>query len=228
MKKKISKSPISKVIALAFSLTGSLAFADPFSVTWTDTVGPGSSDPPYSIGEEFSVTFVLDNGGTSALSQTWDAADIVSVTIVINNGPGTITTVLNPNGTDGPDTTSGSFVTNGAGVLTAAPSDWSDDDSPIVSTNDPSGNSIIFWDVNGGNPAYSNESTPNAAVAVLPTNVSDNTDPASWSNPGSGEPPRPPSDASPVPTMSMYGLALSMVGLLLIAARRLRSSAKRD
>ena len=37
----------------------------------------------------------------------------------------------------------------------------------------------------------------------------------------------PPADATPVPTMSAYGLVLTMLGFLLVAGRRLRASAKR-
>jgi len=36
-----------------------------------------------------------------------------------------------------------------------------------------------------------------------------------------------PEPAKPIPTMSAYGLALTMLGLLLVASRRLRSSVKR-
>ena len=38
----------------------------------------------------------------------------------------------------------------------------------------------------------------------------------------------PPSAATPVPTMSAYGIGLTMLGLLLVAGRRLRASAKRN
>lgn len=41
-------------------------------------------------------------------------------------------------------------------------------------------------------------------------------------------PPAPLTPATSVPTMSTYGLILTMLGLLLVAARRLRASAKRS
>lgn len=46
---------------------------------------------------------------------------------------------------------------------------------------------------------------------------------------GAGDPPGPPAEpAKPIPTMSAYGLVLTMLGLLLVAGRRLRASAKRS
>jgi hypothetical protein len=49
--------------------------------------------------------------------------------------------------------------------------------------------------------------------------------PSSSPGPGPGPGPGP---TSPIPTMSAYGLVLTMLGLLLVAARRLRPSAKRN
>jgi hypothetical protein len=42
------------------------------------------------------------------------------------------------------------------------------------------------------------------------------------------EPPAPPAPPEVIPTMSAYGLVLTMLGLLVVATRRLRASAKRD
>lgn len=41
-------------------------------------------------------------------------------------------------------------------------------------------------------------------------------------------PPSPSAPAEPIPTMSLYGLGLSVLGLLIVGARRLRSSGKRS
>jgi len=43
----------------------SIVLATPFSFTFTDTVSTTSTSPPYNIGEEFSITVILDNGGGS-------------------------------------------------------------------------------------------------------------------------------------------------------------------
>lgn len=44
---------------------------------------------------------------------------------------------------------------------------------------------------------------------------------------GGGSPPAPSGPAAPIPTMSVYGLMLTTLGLLLVATRRLRISAQR-
>ena len=68
LKKIISK------LAILLSLCGSaVGEADPFSVTWSGTL-QGNSDLPYLGGEPVSITYVPDNGGTTALSQTWNAS----------------------------------------------------------------------------------------------------------------------------------------------------------
>lgn len=219
------KKTISSLTILLLSVS-TVAVADPFSVTWTDTLS--SSDLPYLTGEPTSITFVLDNGGSSAASQTWNATDVVSVTFVFNNAPNTITTVFDPNSGNGLSSTAGSFITDAAGTLTSAPSSWNDSDgaSPIISSNDPQGTSSVRWWVNGANEIYQNQSASPDNRSASAANVSTNTDPAAWSNPvPSGAPPAGP--ATPIPTMSAYGLVLTMLSLLFLASRHLRASAKR-
>jgi hypothetical protein len=164
----------------ALLLSGStLAVAAPFSVTRTDTVAP-LSQAPYIPGQSLSVTFVLDNGGTSAASQTWNAVDVVSVTYVLNNGA--ITTVFDPNGGDGMSDTLGSFVTDWTGALTAVPTHWADDSGtvPIISSNDPAGSTAIWWWVNANNSIYYNIDGGNLSAEA--TNVANNINPAFWSD----------------------------------------------
>jgi hypothetical protein len=226
------KKAISRLAILLLSVS-TVAVAGPFSVTWTDTLA--SSDLPYIVGEPVSITYMLDNGGSSAASQTWTATDVASVTFVFNNAPNTITTIFDPNSGSGLAGTSGSFITDGTGTLTSAPSDWngSDGASPIVSSNDPQGTSNVRWWVNGNNEVYVNESVPLDEVSASAANVLTNTDPAAWSDPVAvaappPAPPPPPASATPVPTISAYGLVLTILGLLIVAGRRLRASAKRS
>ncbi len=143
------------------------AHAAIFTATYTDTVSYADVDN-VSVGDTAVITYQLDNGGTSLLSQTWNATDIVTVTF--NFGNGAHVTTFNPNGGDGLDGTTGSFVTNASGQLTAVPSGWYDNTNVnVVSTNStqtPSG-----WIVNGFNGVYY---TNDFDYGVTLTNVSGN------------------------------------------------------
>ncbi|MCZ8358786.1 MAG: PEP-CTERM sorting domain-containing protein [Microcystis sp. LE19-388.1G] len=149
------------------------AHAAIFTATYTDTVSSASVDNVTS-GNTAVITYQLDNGGSSLLSQTWNATDIVSVTF--NFGNGAHVTTFDPNGVggDGLSTTTGSFVTNASGQLTAVPSNWSDDSNlNVVSTN--STQTPFSWFVNGGNGVYY---TDNGDVSL--TNVAGNIVAANW------------------------------------------------
>ena len=154
------------------------AHAAIFTATYTGTVAAPTSSPlvdNVSVGDTAVITYQLDNGGTSLLSQTWNATDIVTVTF--NFGNGAHVTTFNPNGGDGLDGTTGSFVTNASGQLTAVPSEWYDDTNVnVVSTN--STQTPIGWYVNGFNGVYYTD--PNYYYEVNLTNVEGNIDPANW------------------------------------------------
>ncbi len=80
------------------------AHAAIFTATYTDTVFSADVDNVI-VGDTAVITYQLDNGGSSLLSQTWNATDIVSVTF--NFGNGAHVTTFNPNGGDGLDGTTG-------------------------------------------------------------------------------------------------------------------------
>ena len=151
------------------------AHAAIFTATYTDTVSYADVDNVI-VGDTAVITYQLDNGGSSLLSQTWNATDVVSVTF--NFGDGAHVTTFNPNGVggNGLSATTGSFVTHDSGQLTAVPSNWYDDSNVnVVSTNStqtPSG-----WFVNGTNSVYY---TDNFGKWVSLTNVAGNVDPANW------------------------------------------------
>lgn len=209
----LSKLAIMSVITMA---TSNIANAAEFSVTWNNTIT--NSPFPYNVGEAMSVTMVLDNGGTDAVSQTWSSDDLVSVTIQLNNGA--ITTVFDGSGLD---LTTGSFVTDASGVLTAVPSAWGNFTAgmPVTFTNDPLGNTDIRWVINGLNYIYSNFSLGFSREARAADPAS-NIIAANWSNPVALNPaPTPPTGTAPIPTMSVYGLVIMTLGLLVIARRKL-------
>jgi hypothetical protein len=150
------------------------AHAAIFTATYTDTVFSADVDN-VTVGDTAVITYQLDNGGTSLLSQTWNASNIVTVTF--NFGNGAHVTTFNPNGGDGLDSTTGSFVTNASGQLTAVPSEWYDDTNVnVVSTN--STQTPIGWYVNGFNGVYYTD--PNYYYKVQLTNVSGNIVAANW------------------------------------------------
>jgi hypothetical protein len=151
------------------------AHAAIFTATYTDTVFSADADVDnVTVGDTAVITYQLDNGGSSLLSQTWNATDIVSVTF--NFGNGAHVTTFNPNGGDGLDGTTGSFVTNASGQLTAVPSEWYDlNNVNVVSTN--STQTPNAWFVNSFNGVYS---TNNFDNEVRLTNVEGNIDPANW------------------------------------------------
>lgn len=149
------------------------AHAAIFTATCTGTVSSAIVDN-VTAGDTAVITFQLDNGGTSLLSQTWNASNIVSVTF--NFGNGAHVTTFNPNGGDGLDFTTGSFVTNASGQLTAVPSEWYDyTNVNVVSTN--STQTPTQWFVSGFNAVYY---TNNFDYSVTLTNVSGNIVAANW------------------------------------------------
>jgi hypothetical protein len=150
------------------------AHAAIFTATYTDTVSQNVGVDNVTVGDTAVITYQLDNGGSSLLSQTWNATDIVSVTF--NFGNGAHVTTFNPNGGDGLDSTIGSFVTNASGQLTAVPSQWFDfNNVNVVSTN--STQTPNAWYMNGDNGVYF---TDNFSNSVELTNVAGNIDAANW------------------------------------------------
>ncbi|MFT5711556.1 MAG: hypothetical protein ACI8QT_002264 [Halioglobus sp.] len=204
---------INKLNAILFFLSmSSLALADPFTVTYSDTIDASSTTPPFNVGEALTISIVLDNGGTTTASQTWTSADAVSITYSINDAPNTITTVFSAAALN---SNAGDFVTDAGGVLTTVPSSWtafiSSTTSPsVISTNDPDTPIKGFY-INGFNWVYQND----ANAAAYASNVSNNIIPAFWTNPA--EP-----TVTAVPTMSIWGIGIlsGMIGLLGMYNRR--------
>lgn len=202
---------------LLFLSLSSFAIAAPFTVTYLDTIAATSSSPPYNTNEAHTITILLDNGGTSAASQTWTSADIISITFNMNDAPNTITTIFSPVVLT---TDVGSFVTDAAGVLTAVPSNWSDfiafgtpASSTILSTNDTNLPVSGFF-INGLNAVYAS-----ASNTASMNNVANNIVAANWSNPAAIAP-------STIPTLSQWAMILLSLMLLVIGLLKTRRSYK--
>ncbi|MGK7933914.1 MAG: PEP-CTERM sorting domain-containing protein [Microcystaceae cyanobacterium] len=174
-----------------------------FNLTYTDTVSFNNNGVDnVNLGDSAVITYQLDNGGTSLLNQTWTASDIVSVTFDFGNG--SHTTTFDPNGGDGLTSSTGSFVTDGLGQLTAVPSAWTDNSQVnVISTNSaqtPSG-----FGIDGNNPVYA---TNGFISSIFLTNVSGTTDPANWTVAPADTP------STPEPSTLLGLLVMGGAGLL--------------
>lgn len=102
-------------LLFGWMLTGP-ASAAPFSISHTGTTS-SSSIPGITGGETYDITLVFDNGGATALSQTWTGADLRCVIWRFNNARNFVYTqnlVADPPGAIG-----GSAATDAAGALTS-------------------------------------------------------------------------------------------------------------
>lgn len=112
-----------------------IAVAAPFSVKYTDTVSASPPPPGIINGQQVTVEFILDNGNSSAASQTWSAANLKLVCFTFNNAQDKSVSIdysgspLTANGST--VVTTGNFTTNGSGQLQAGTIDWEDFRDPI-------------------------------------------------------------------------------------------------
>ncbi len=177
--------------------------AAPYYMTFTSTADNSQFGAPYvdnvMAGDSVVVTVVVDNGGSSSLSQTWQASDVVSVTF--NFGGGAHITTFDPNGTDGLDSTTGTFTTDASGALTAVPSSWTDQTNVnVVSTN--SSQTPNAWFLNSMNDKYYTDAFNNAVG--IPDDT-ENINPANWS-------------LSSTPPAAVPGPSAPAIALMLAAA----------
>lgn len=79
-----SLSTLTQVAAAAvLSVAATAASAAPFSLTYTGSVTTVAASLAgfVSVGDTFTIDVIVDNGGTSTLSQNWTIADTVSATV---------------------------------------------------------------------------------------------------------------------------------------------------
>ena len=165
-----------------------------------------------SLGDQFKVVIVMDNGGSTLSNQTWGANHVLSVTFDFNNGAHKI--VFDPNGGDGFSASVGSFVTNGLGQLTAVPSSWTDRDNlNVISTN--STQTPFSWFLNDRNDKYYATGGSGPSVGI-PSPI-DNTIASNWTISTIAAVPEPSS-------LALFGIGTCVAGVL--AARRRRRDQK--
>ncbi len=223
------KNHINKIF-MAAVLVGSsnLALADPFSVSWTTTIMGQAGTAPYNTGELLSVTIVLDNGGNTAASQTWDPdTDAVSITLQLNDAPNTVVLEFDPSAS-GSFSSLGDFQTDAGGNFTAVPIEIVLDAAVPVSSNDTSGASDYSLAIDGLDALLYGEA--GSLFIVGADNFADNITAGAWSAPAPViiAPPAPPAPPAPaadplaVPVMPLYALLLSVFGVGLSGALGLR------
>jgi hypothetical protein len=114
------------LLALLCALVASPVSAALVSFAWNSEVDGSIAPtiPGVAIGDSVAVEIIADNGNSSLASQQWFIEDVISATVSIGssysatfiNNP----SVLNDFLVAGAPSTIPAFVTNGAGVLTAA------------------------------------------------------------------------------------------------------------
>jgi len=142
-------------VALGTVVTAMPADAISFIASYNDTISAVSGTlSGVSVGDQLSISIELDNGGASISNQTWTSANVVNIIFDFNNGANR--TVFNPVFDDN----TGSFTTNGSGILTAVPTNWiADNTASVQSTN--SASTPNAWYINGSNGIYYTSSFAN-------------------------------------------------------------------
>lgn len=166
----------------------------------------------------------LENTSNELPSQIWGTCDATSedrvgISVEFDNGTSGVSTYSGVSGvwntTDfsgiDPDTSTGLFAAcTGLHFLvnnnSTLPMAWEDCSMPFAGNFD--------LDYNEANGSHFRASTPGWVSARIQTYCGGGSATAE--------------ESKPVPTMSLYGMILTTLGLLLVAIRRLRMSAKRD
>ncbi len=114
----IRRTTLRRAVAAAV-LVGftAVATAAPYAVTYTGTIN-GSNFPEITNGQSYTVTFVFDNGGTTASSQTWGRSHLTCTIWRMNNARN-VTFQQDLVATPPSGSVSGSITTNASGALTA-------------------------------------------------------------------------------------------------------------
>jgi len=191
------------------------ALAAPFSIRYTGTIST-STHPNAIAGQTYDVTLVFDNGGATALGQTWNPADLRCIIFRFNNARNFVFTndLLN----DPPNFIIGSAATNGAGVLTANFANVSDSDGINPAHYTVSGGTLapaIDYYANDVNDVFYDTSISRAiadaagGVQMAPGNW---TNPAPFTGNCAGLALGPPPAA--VPTMSDFAMWLMSFSLM--------------
>lgn len=152
------KRTLSRLAPLALlALAAPAAHASPFSFIYNDTVFDATGVSGITAGDAVKITLTLDNGGSSANSQTWTSSHLTSLKFDFDNG--TLVTTFTSPFDGGLDSGTGDFVTDGSGALTSIFTLWLDSNiTADFTTNDPNLTNGA-WQLGGdsGDAAYFND-----------------------------------------------------------------------
>ncbi len=200
--------------------------AAPYSVTYTDTATTSDTLPAgINAGQQFSVTFVLDNGNSSTANQSWSADNVQCAIFTFNNAQDKYL-AINISANPFTSSTLGNFTTDGAGNLQTGTISWYDD-GPIAApqvTNVAGFSGANAWYINGGNDVVNFNSTN---VSVGMATVANDVQVTNWSNPVPGAGVcagffAAPVQSQPIPTLGEWGMIVLSILLAWSAAFALR------
>ncbi len=126
-------------VGLAVLFTANIAMAEPYALRFTSTVISDPAPADVTLGDPLIINVVVDNGGSSQLSQTWDSDDILSVNFAA--GPRYAINIANPT-LVGPG---GTIQTDHLGNVAAVSADWYD--SSATGVIDSRGTTVSSWGI---------------------------------------------------------------------------------
>ena len=163
--------------SLAILTAAAPAMGAPFAIQYETAVSNTGSLPNVSVGDKYTVTLVVDNGGTSAASQTWVLPHLRCAVISFGNNHEIYYAqdlVTTPAGGAG-----GALVTNSDGQITSHFHSVNGTGTTNYTTNQTHGGQLE-WYVSGINPALMITGT-----YTLSTTNGVTLTPSDWSNPAS-------------------------------------------
>jgi hypothetical protein len=241
---------ISTLRTLASALLAGLAttaMALPHAIRYTGTVSVTNNMPEVTTGEQYTVTFIFDNGGPNAHTQSWGAAHLTCTIWRMNNNASVVYTqdlaaapppvVVGAITTDAGGALTSMFsqvhsqaVANGGVVPASAYSGVGFTPTPPVAWFAVQSNgrvfnngSTFFWDASGNGIAMDTASWTAPQTVAGPCD-----DTPAPPGPDPVDPP-PPTHATPVPTLGHGALALlaALTGAAGWRARRGRPTMRR-
>ena len=105
------------LLAAALAVASTPALADPFALTYNGTVGVNTTIPEFGAGQPYTITYVVDNGGSTANMQYWSGTDLKCV--IVSNAGSTAVFAWNATNSTGPvvNRSMGGIRTQGSGVV---------------------------------------------------------------------------------------------------------------
>jgi len=134
-------------IAALWLLVATATSAAPYTLIFTSTVITDNSLPTgITVGDSFEMYVVVDNGGATAVNQTWTYADVQSVAFALSGGSYVATF---PSSTFVSPSTGGTIQTDGTGAVSSSTTSWRA--SSTAGNFDSIGLELSEWYINGAN-----------------------------------------------------------------------------